>query len=361
MSDIKKVTMMRWAFIGLYGIFSLYVMLNYMQSSILRERYIPTKYEGMINGEGHKPYVTRALVPLMTRVAMGLMPMFTEEDAPQEDAQEITEPRASLQMLPWLNRVFPKNHSAYPRAVTLCIVYGFLLGYVVAMRKLSEQLFPDIEAMRWFMPLIGLGVVPAFSWPFQYIYDFSTLALSTACFYCIYTRNFRWYLLWFLLATLNKETSIFILFFFALWFHAKLPAPQYRFWLCMQGLMYALTKAALMVAYSDNPGGFMESHMGAVLNKDLFLNANSFRILGMAGIFFLLSHGWQQKPAFAKTALWFIPVYAVLYILFGNPGEYRICFDMLPLFTLLAGHTLICGTGIADAAIFRLSTEKDHA
>lgn len=343
------------AFFVTYALVSVYVMLNYMHSNLLRDRYIPTHFGGLYEGTGFRPYVYRMLVPTLTRGVVELSPEWVESSVKNAVADfnaRDTYPGIK-RVMPWLTRALPAGDTAYARVATYAVVYASLIGYMAAMYFLAQAVFPVSRAMQLFAPVMAALAIPAFTWPFQYTYDFATLFFSACCFYCMLKGKLRWYGVWFLLACLNKETAILIAVLFALWFFGRLPREQYVGMVALQAIVWLVIKLTVIYAFMDNPGVMLEQRPASVLEQDFFNNANSFRILALAGLFFLLTYRWQEKPLLLRYALWFVPVWLVAYILFGSPGEYRICFDMLPLLVLLVAHTLIETTGIGQSSLFK--------
>jgi hypothetical protein len=84
-------------------------------------------------------------------------------------------------------------------------------------------------------------------------------------------------------------------------------------------------------------------------------------MINIAVLFFLMTYRWQEKPAFLKTGLWLLPLVYMAYVMHGNPGEYRVFFDVLPLIILLATHTLTQAAGFARLPFFQpVAASKDR-
>jgi len=345
---IRSRTPVLVLFILIYAILSLYVMQRFSAVSNMGQSpdYRATLGR-MVYGTAARPFVYRALVPSLIRMVV---------DATPDDVR-ITA-NANLQYSAFA-RMLGRIGMTYTQAVMAVILYLCLCGYIVVLYKMGAFFFPQSWAMALFMPVIGLVMIPAFTFNGLYIYDFAVLFLTSACYYCMARQQWRRYLFWFVLACLNKETAIFILIFFALWCLPRLDSWRFIFYWAIQCVIYIFIKIALSIDFMYNPGVFLENH--GSLDISSLLGGYNFMRLGLYFMtLFLLTYHWQEKPLFARYILWIYPMMVVAYTLYGIPGEYRVFFDLFPLLTVLITHTLIEGTGIAKAAMFNRS-EYVHA
>lgn len=255
--------------------------------------------------------------------------------------------------LPWLHKAFPNKNEIYPRLVTLLLLYGALWGYAYFLFKLGAQLFVHDQAIRWLAPVMGLLAASTFTRPTQYQYDIALLFLSAGCYFYMATRRFGLYLIYFTLACLNKETALFILVFFTVWFYNRIPARMFVPLWAAQCLIYMLIKVVLAFVYLQNPGSYLEDGLFRVLNSEVFGRSNLYRILYICLMIFLLTFKWQEKPLFLRYGLWLIPIIYLAFIVYGWPGEYRVFMDIMPLMALLVTHTLFVPSGISSSSFFK--------
>ena len=341
-------------FITLYALLSLFVMGHFLSSSLLGDRYYRTDYEAMYAGNAWKPFVYRVLIPKLTKTVVDATPYRWQQRANAGVKRWMANPE-TLQvrrLLPWIPAIYSKKNP-YPRVVTTVIIYASLWGYIFMMYKLAAALVPSSQAFRWIAPIFGMLAISSFSRPWQYIYDIPTLFLAAGCYYFLLTRQLKAYLFFFLLACLNKETAIFIFLFFTIWSYQRFSTSSFVILWVAQCVIYASVKVALTFAYMQNPGWFLENNFFRVLNQDVFAKASFYRIMAIAVFFYLMTARWNDKPAFLKNSLWIVPVVYVAYMVHGNPGEYRVFFDLLPLLVLLVVHTLTEVTGLSEAPFFR--------
>lgn len=347
----------------IYVVLSAYSMLYFLHGSNLGDVFYRTQFEATYEGTAWKPFVYRVLIPKATWLIVETTPASWQESINRALYDIKFNPAFSgiRNSLPWLADVYPDPQRIYPRAVMTLLIYGCLWGYIWAIYRLAQAAFPDNRAIHFFAPIFGMLVIPSFSWPFCYVYDIPVLFLSTACYYCIITGKIKPYVVFFTLATLNKESALFIALLFSVWFFRRMNSRQYAMAIATQCVIYVTIKIVLTMSFIPNPGWFLERHVADVLTNDLFSRSGYQRILVIAGLWFLLTFRWQDKPLFLKQLFWMMPIFYLCYILFGMPGEYRAFFDILPLAVLLGTHTLVAATGIADSPSFNPMEKKPHA
>jgi len=337
-------------FSGVYFLFSIYVMLHLLRNSYLGDAFYRTNYDAMLAGTAWKPFVYRILLPKLTVAIANITPFEWQESIAMMFRSFLSDNDLIRRAVPWLVGVY--RDSTYPRMITTLLIYGCLWGYIAMMYLLGRHLFPKELAIRLFAPIFGMLLVPAFSWQWSYIYDIPVLFLSSACFYAMLTRSFNLYILTFFLACLNKETALFIISFFALWFYKRMDTKQYAMLVALQCFIYLCLRLLLFYLFMHNAGFHLENNLFKVVTRDLMAKSQYFRILSISMMFFLLTFKWREKPLFLKKAFWVLSYMYVAYLLFGYPGEYRVFFDIMPLLSLLATHTLISGTEIAKSPVF---------
>ena len=356
MQNRKRQRFTMYAIFALVYIMSaLYAMSYFFQNSALGDDYSwATRFEAMVDGTARKPFVYRQLVPVLTNAVVDVTPPAFRTSAAQWVEHIKTDNRYKnlRRYTPWLQKTFPARERHYKRMVASVIIFGFLLGYMALLFVLARALFPADAAIAFFAPVVGVLAFCSFGYQWQYIYDIPLLCLSAACFYLIYKERFRGYLLVFLLACLNKETAIFSLIFFTIWHVHRLPARHFAVLWALQCAIYMSVKLIVSINFIKNGGYFLEDNIHLILAKDILAESNVQKIVITLSLWFLLAFGWQDKPAFLKQALWLLPMVYAAYFLYGFPHEYRVFFDIHPPLVLLATHTLIVGTGIAQSPVF---------
>jgi len=310
----------------------------------------------MVAGTAERPYVYRALVPATVGLVVQITPAFIEQAVNAWPLGDSTVLRSLAATKDFLSVVLGQTDRYYMRLVAMLVMYGFLIGYMVAMYKLAAGLFPDAQGMRLFMPIIGVCFIPMLANKIAYVYDIAELALAAACYYALLARKWRWYYLWFILACINKETAIFSLIFFALWSRTLMPRDHYRLHLAAQGLIFLLVRGSLLLLFSANPGVILKTdYMSA--HAALFLQGMDVMfLLALAASAFLLLFRFQEKPAFARKGLWIFGLVFASYIIFGKPLEYRVFYAAVPFLAVLLTHTLVMTTGLQET----LFNQENH-
>ena len=152
----------------------------------------------------------------------------------------------------------------------------------------------------------------------------------------------RWiaYLLVFALATLNKETSLFLVLIFALYFFPRLPRGEFiRLSIGQLGLCGVL-QGAIRYAFRNNPGSAVQWHLGAqleALNQAATGTPATFVLTAtlVIAVAALSIYGWNMKPPLLRAAIWILPFFLLLYAAGGYPGEIRVMLEVYPILALM--------------------------
>jgi len=355
-SPIRKIILI--FFISLYVLLSAYVMLIFIASPDFGDRDGRITVSGMVHGTSYRPYVYRMVVPKLTELVVALTPAELESSMNDELKQN-----AVIGFIVGINpmavaHIFALPDLLYTRFVAVLIMSGFIAGYVVVLYRLAAFLFPKQWAASLFAPIMGLVMVPACTYPALQIYDPAVLFFTTICYYYLAKQKWRHYLFWFFIATLNKETSVFITCFYCLYFFTRLPRKEFIRYLVIQILIYGYTKVGINFYYMGNPGTTLEDHFmrqvsGLLLSRYLLQDV----VFVFISCYILMSR-WQEKPVFARYGLYIAPIIYISYLWYGTWGEYRVFFDIFPLLALLITDTLVVGTGIAACPIFNNNVPK---
>lgn len=83
----------------------------------------------------------------------------------------------------------------------------------------------------------------------------------------------------------------------------------------------------------------MEHYLNAQV-RYVIDNGTIHSVLGSTFFVILLLYDYSDKPLVLRRALLVIPVLLLLYLIGGNPGEFRIVFEIFPIILLSIGDTL---------------------
>ena len=185
------------------------------------------------------------------------------------------------------------------------------------------------------MAISAIGLLP-FLFRNRYIYDIPILFIFTLAIYLLAKNKIGNYLNLLIFAALTKETSIFLVFLFAIRCR-KLPKQKYLFYLFLQLLIYGSIRVGLMLIFRNNPGsivqyhfldhieGYLKNPMGGIL---LFAFLISIFCIGLTTI--------DEGNKILTEALLAVgcPI-LILYFLFGYPFEIRVFLEIYPVIALL--------------------------
>lgn len=297
--------------------------------------YYRAMFPHMIYGQAYRPFVTRALLPALVNWTTAILPPEWRSAIIASDF------RLSYS---WEQEFLPE----YIIASTW--MYLSLVGFFFALKYLLKGLYELSQVFTDVISLLALAALPLFFSYYSYIYDLPLLFLFTLGLGLMLRRKWTAYLVLFLLATINKETSILLTLVFAIYFFHKseLIEPK-KFWqiLASQVVVFLLVRGGISLVFRNNPGVFLEYHLFDH-NLGLFYQRPSIMVIAIVmPLLFLIFFKWTEKPAFARIGFWAVFLFLLSATLFfGFLDEYRDYYEAYPLFVALAAHTI--------AKLFRL-------
>jgi hypothetical protein len=328
-------------FIALYLISTLYVMSVFIPGSAYGINNTP------VGREVRPPVAYRVLMPTVTSVVRSLMPdTLVQAASPYLISARDSEVGKRLLRLSRLPAIPEPLSDAriFDTSIQMFLVWLSLLAFTAMLYLLTKELFPAIHACALLAPLVFLWLLPVPLSRFAYTYDFAELFFSCATMYLLLRRQWWFYMGCLAVATLNKETSIFVIFFFIVWFYPRLPRRFYIKLCIMQLLLYAIVHGMVYLHYNIHLEA-MHRYSNFVQKFTVHMNymyGYSFHtFIAFLGTLLLLFYRWEEKPAFLLGALWmFLPNMAA-YVLLCNDGEYRDLFWSMPPMVILATHSLV--------------------
>lgn len=247
----------------------------------------------------HRPWVYRALIPILARALSFVMP------------------------LDW--------------AIVLLVTLSGV-GFYHALRKLASVFYPITNRMELY--LLGSVFAGLFLfWGYFTIYDLATACLFTMGLYYIYQYDFHRFIFVFVLACLNKETAILLVL---LWF-IRLNGLKWRGFFHQLVYSYApawfylLISMQIRLYFHDNPGSTL--WLEPLQNLQRFTADPARTALHLAATLLILGfvfRGWNHKPLFLRLAfVVFAPLLFAAYIVMGQAYEVRIFWELYPVLVLL--------------------------
>jgi len=346
-------TAVKYTFFAIYGLLVAYVMTVFIDTRTFTDSD-RIESQNMVDGTAARPYVYRMLIPGITRIIVKLTPVSVEGEYNDRAA------RSSIYWFitkynfgPSAQRLVMAPKFLYTRSVLALVMAAFLAGYACMQYRLAQYLVPEQWAIALLSPVLGLLLIPTLTFPQLMIYDPGVLFCSAICYYYMAKQQWGRYLTCFFVATISKETSIFMAVFFSLYYFPRLPRIEFFRLLVLQLAIYGSTKLWISLLFMNNIGLPLEDHLknqiGSFLHPNYTLGDAVDCFMGM----YIIFYRWQEKPLFARYSLWIVLALFIAYIFYGNPGEYRIYFDMFPLLAILVTDTLVSCTYINMIPLFK--------
>lgn len=279
----------------------------------------------MIDGTASRPYVTRALVPVLVHGVSAAMP-----ESFRAFVDDHMRGRRIVRLLGWEDRF-----SEF--AVATILFAGCFTGFAFAMRRLTLAMYDFPSGFRDLAPLIGLAALPLCFRYFSYPYDPATLLLFSLGVLFIIEDRVAAFVITLVLAAINKETSVLLVGLYALNRSISERAGVIvRAALLL--LVWCAARGVIEVAYRGRPGGPFETHVDhTVWLFSTFPGRLWYALTVVALLAAAVVPGWRDKSLFLRRGLAFtvLPLFcAALWA--GFADELRGYYEATPFVFLLA-------------------------
>lgn len=325
----------RWSFlILLYFVFALFLA-HVMKERIPRnsENDLSRKWEwsDMVEDRGSKPYVYRALVPLLIQSIKAV----TSNEWEQKIA-DATKGRTKQ------FHVRPETHFIY--FVSYLIYLVCFIGFMLVLRSLLKEFYDFPELFNNLAPTLFISaLIVDCSTSYQFLhYDPTNLFLPALAILAIAKRNNWLYYIVLILAALNKETAIFLPFVFVMRNSKLLETKYLASHLVAQLSLCSIIQLLLRYIYQDHPGFSLEVNYSsniALITQFGVIPFFFFLKVGLSAVFVL--YKWKEKPAFLKYSflILFLPT-LLLGFIWGRIIETRMFFESYALLFALSAPLL---------------------
>lgn len=290
----------------------------------------PAKVSRILTGTADRPYAFRVLLPV---IANGLAPLLD----PHLALAIGTKSEVLLG-----DRFFTSRMSGatYPSQAALILgtMYLSLVGFAVALHYLAKELGYAAWVQYAAPPALLVGSILFMN--YGYIYDFSALFLFSLSLLLMLQKRWASYLVAFAAATLNKETSVFLVPTFILFYFGRMLRRRFFLLGAAQIVVYGAIQGGIRYAFRNNPGSTLQWHLPDQLKALHEAAANSPMTLALIGalvvtIAVFVGYGWKRKPQFLRASLWLAPIFIALFVTGGFPGEIRTMLEIYPIVALL--------------------------
>jgi hypothetical protein len=289
--------------------------------------YYRATFRDTVHGDAYKPYVYRALMPVTVRLIASALP--------QEVRDSIID--SNLHIAEWEQDILPEYW------VASILMFASLVGFSFAFRQLLKDLFQAQPVFIDLIVLVAIAGLPPFFKYYNYVYDLPNLFLFTLGLSLMLRRDWRRFLIVFLIACVNKETTILLTAVFTIYYWmrtSQVPRSLFLRLLFAQAGIFLLVRSMLLWIFRNNPGDSIEFHFFDH-NILLLLTPYSF-----SGLFLILSlatliyYKWSEKPDFLKAALWLILPLSTSTLFFGYVDEIRVYYEVYPVILLLVSYSI---------------------
>jgi len=247
---------------------------------------------------------------------------------------------------------FAAHHAGAMQTPDLIVVSTVALFGLAATGLLLNHMYAQVSPQRLFpwLPYALLLLIAYFNYilhceqNFLYPYDLPSLFFFTLGIWLIYTRRFWWLLLLFPVATLNRETTIFLVPLLLLDAYCESGRPQWKNllhpWLWGKiALLFAIWEPIELYVhrrFRNNPTD-LGSHMA--VNITYLTHPQFWPQLFSMGAFlplFVLSFRDQIQDIRLRTYCWIFPLWYVVMFYFGMLVETRIFGELGGLLALVS-------------------------
>jgi hypothetical protein len=288
---------------------------------------------GLIEGTANRPFVYRALIPAITRTIVAIIPLELRSEFIAVATSSVKFQKESKR-LGWEIEYLPEY------CIALALVYSALLAFPFVLRSLFVSLYETEKYITNMVPIaVLLGLPPFFHAGTHYLYDFPAIMFFTLGLLFLVKR--RWLLFYFVygLGCINKETMVFTSVAFVLLYAKLLPVRWTSIHLFLQVLIFAIVKGFLTYFYGTNAGGIVELHLYGNIHQLLlpYTLEQFFFTLVVAALVF---YDFDRKPPMLQKTAWLLLPFSVLMLFFGCIAEFRVLYDIYPIYALLLIHTV---------------------
>jgi hypothetical protein len=284
----------------------------------------PATLARTLEATAERPYIYRVLIPLLSQIFAPLIPGKWIDWLHRA-------PTSIQNSFGWL------SDGGYERqaAVILILIFLSLVGFAFAERKLLQALGTGTKE-QYVLALLAQILILPFSIQFSYYYDIPQVLLVTLCLLFLYQQQWWQYILTLAIASFNKETSLFLIAVFCIYYLPRLPLRKFIELLFAQAAIYATIRASLFYIFRNNPGTAVpltwEDHYRqyASVPSSMIFTLIFFCLIG-----FLLTREWRRKHEFLRATIVIPALILILFFTSGMPMEFRVFLDALPALVIL--------------------------
>ncbi len=223
---------------------------------------------------------------------------------------------------------------AYGLVATL-LAFGFmLLVFLAALRLLHSYFWATLTVLLASL-IVNSIQLQGYSQP----YDFSTLFFSALLFWLMTRENEKLFSAWFPLACLAKESLYLLVIASVFASYRRQPIRNILGHLTFRTAAFIIIYGWQRSAFAANAGAPMYHNIPGHIHM-LVEHVDIYDVWSALFAFSLPFFSLPLKHPALKGGLCVLPVLGILYIWGGNPGEFRIIFELLPIVIISAMDSL---------------------
>lgn len=232
------------------------------------------------------------------------------------------------------------------------IIYDFVIVYltIVVYYKLLLKYFTDKKIVLFMAPVIIYPMLFNYvilNQSFQY-YDFTSILLFTLGLYFIVKNNFNWFLISFVIALINKETAVYLIFAYIFFNYKNIFTRKIILNTILLGLIFAGYKILLAYIFRNNPGDNVE--VGFAVNMEILTSFYKNRVyaknlgLNFGGLYLFtillfVTGRWKVFTSKSPAKLMYLNFAFIPYLIVGIFVTYftevRVYSELIPMITTL--------------------------
>ena len=301
---------------GYHGFFAKWGFLDNSQRASIEQMY---------DGDAHKPFVYRQLLPIVTKHIVAVLP---------DKARSNLEKSKSIEEEYAVAHISDKYHAEYVILYTLCYL-AFLISILMMSNILSETIGSKLAGIS--AAMIFAILFPLFETRGGYFYDFFELMFFTFTVHFALRGKWLILLLTIPIATLNKESFLFFVPLLYPFLKNNISQKNSSFIIALGIILSSSVYLWIRSQYTGNMGGTVEFHLMEHL-RDLFDWHSYFKtevnygfktgarmwFLYVIMVAYIIRKTWRKLPIeWLKHAKMALVVQLPLYCLFCMPGELR--------------------------------------
>jgi hypothetical protein len=233
----------------------------------------------------------------------------------------------------------------------LCMALRYYLSFFLKDRRLnailSLSLFyvlpftflrPNLYTCTNWYPLVQFTSLQEIRFPCTnwYPWDIASILFFTLGLAYIFKQNWKWYYPLFVVATFNRETTLFLMLVYIFTALGTKPQREIFFHTVLQLLIWGSIKVFLYWLYAHNPTvgyGLFELQIYKNIHKLILPPSFLLVFLSTWGLIWLPVVIWYRHipSVFVKRTLWVLPALFLSIGLFGNIHEIRLSAEGIPI------------------------------